>query len=65
MIRVIVYVRDAIIALALGWIGVTIQPVAVHEEACPLKGADAAAMCTSVRTPSFDVGADTMSCPGE
>ena len=65
MIRVIVFVRDMIIALALGWIGVTIQP-AVHEEACPLKGADAA-MCTSARTPGFQVDGATggASCGGD
>ena len=64
MIRVIVFVRDMIIALALGWIGVTIQP-AVHDEgACPLKGADAA-MCTSARTPGFQVDGATANCPNE
>ena len=66
MIRVIVFVRDMIIALALGWIGVTIQPAA-REQACPLKGplkgADAA-MCAPTRTPGFRV-AGAPGCTGD
>jgi hypothetical protein len=57
MIRVVIFVRDMVIALALAWIGVTIEPV--REEACPNKGADAAPaamMCTGARAPSFSVG---------
>ena len=62
MVRVMVFLRDLIISLALGWIGVTIQPAA-RENACPLKGADAA-MCTSARTPGFSVNeARQVSCP--
>ncbi|MDX2234961.1 MAG: hypothetical protein NW200_10750 [Hyphomonadaceae bacterium] len=57
MIRVVMFVRDMVIALALGWIGVTIQPAPPAEEACPVKGVDSvAAICTNgARAPSFDV----------
>lgn len=55
MFRVVVLLRDLVIALALGWIGVTIVPAA-EEAACPVKGADSApAVCTSARAPSFNV----------
>lgn len=56
MFRVAIFVRDLLIALALGWIGVSIEPV--REEACTkVKGADtAAAMCTGGRpAASFSV----------
>lgn len=56
MIRVVMFVRDMVIALALGWIGVSIQPA--KEEACPVKGADSAPamMCSGgARAPSFNV----------
>ena len=64
MVRIVIFVRDFVIAMALGWIGVSIEPVA-REEACTLKGADAV-MCTSVsRNPSFSVSnVSDAGCPG-
>ena len=64
MVRIIIFVRDFVIALALGWIGVSIEPAA-REQACTLKGADAA-MCTSARNPSFNATsvAGEAGCPG-
>ncbi len=64
MVRIVIFVRDFVIALALGWIGVSIEPAA-REEVCTLKGADAA-MCSSARTPSFSVTsvANEAGCPG-
>jgi hypothetical protein len=53
MVRVMVFVRDFVIALALGWIGVSIAP-APREESCALKGAEAA-LCPSARAPAFDL----------
>jgi hypothetical protein len=56
MLRVAMFVRDMVIALALGWIGISIEPV--REEACTkVKGADTAvAMCTGGRAgASFNV----------
>lgn len=56
MVRAAIFVRDLVIALALAWIGVSIEPV--REEACTkVKGADTAvAMCTGARsTASFSV----------
>lgn len=55
MLRVVVFVRDMVIALALGWIGVTIEPA--KEKACAVEGADSApvSMCVGQRAPSFDV----------
>jgi hypothetical protein len=55
MLRVVMFIRDMVIALALGWIGVTIEPA--KEKACPVEGADAApvAMCVGQRAPSFSV----------
>ncbi len=65
MVRIIIFVRDLAIALALGWIGVSIEPVA-REEACTLKGADAAMCTSSSRNPSFSVSnvASEAGCPG-
>jgi hypothetical protein len=56
MIRVVVVVRDMLIALALGWIGVSIER-APEDAACEVKGADSVvAMCTGgARAPSFNV----------
>jgi hypothetical protein len=51
MVRAFVFVRDLVIALALGWIGVTLEPVA--EKSCPAAGADSApSLC---RGPGFEV----------
>lgn len=52
MIATLIVVRDMIIALALSWIGVSVEPA--KTEPCPLKGADAG-MC-SQRTAGFDTG---------
>lgn len=55
MMRTAIFVRDLLIALALGWIGVNIEPV--REESCSqVKGVDVAApMCTGARNASFSV----------
>ena len=54
MIRLAVFVRDMVIALALAWIGVSIEPV--REETCSkVKGADTVAAMCQARGPSFDV----------
>lgn len=50
MIAALIVVRDMIIALALSWIGVSVQPT--QTEPCSLKGADAG-MC-SQRGAGFD-----------
>lgn len=50
MIAALIAVRDMIIALALSWIGVSVEPV--KTEPCALKGADAG-MCTP-RGAGFD-----------
>jgi len=51
MVRAAMFVRDLVIALALAWIGVTIEPV--REQACTkVKGADTAVvanMCSGGR----------------
>lgn len=52
MIAALIVVRDMIIALALGWIGVSVAPA--KQEPCTLKGADAG-MC-SERAAGFDAG---------
>ena len=52
MIAVLIVVRDMIIALALSWIGVSVEPVATKAEPCALKGADAG-MCAQ-RSVGFD-----------
>lgn len=64
MVRIMIFARDFVIALALGWIGVSIEPAA-REEVCTLKGSDAA-MCSTARTPSFSVSSVTgeAACPG-
>ena len=51
MIAALIVVRDMIIALALSWIGVSVEPV--KTEPCALKGADAG-MCHQ-RTAGFNV----------
>jgi hypothetical protein len=56
MMRTAIFVRDLLIALALGWIGVNIEPV--REETCSkVKGVDSAApaMCKGARAASFSV----------
>ena len=65
MVRIVMFVRDLVIALALGWIGVSIEPAA-REEACTLKGADAAMCASASRHPSFSVStvAGEAGCPG-
>jgi len=50
MIAALIVVRDMLIALALSWIGVSIEPS--KTEPCTLKGADAG-MC-SERSAGFD-----------
>jgi hypothetical protein len=63
MVRVMVFVRDFVIALALGWIGVSITP-APREESCALKGPDIA-LCASTRAPTFNLESRVrdMGCP--
>lgn len=50
MVAALIVVRDMIIALALSWIGVSVEPA--KTEPCALKGADAG-MC-SQRGAGFD-----------
>lgn len=57
MIAALIVVRDMIIALALNWIGVSVEPVATKSEPCALKGADAG-MCTQ-RGVGFDASGCT------
>jgi len=52
MIAALIVVRDMIIALALSWIGVSVEPA--KTEPCALKGADAG-MC-SQRGAGFETG---------
>ncbi len=54
MISALIVVRDMIIALALSWIGVSVEPA--RTEPCSLKGADAG-MCGQ-----RGVGFDSSSC---
>lgn len=66
MIRAVVLLRDLVIALALGWIGVSIDPVKepVTETACAVKGADAPPqMCA--RAPGFSVAGFGMELAAE
>lgn len=52
MVAALIVVRDMVIALALSWIGVSVEPA--KTEPCALKGADAG-MC-SQRAAGFDSG---------
>ena len=52
MIAALIVVRDMIIALALSWIGVSVEPA--KTEPCALKGADAG-ICGQ-RSAGFDAG---------
>lgn len=64
MIRTAIFIRDLVIAVALAWIGVHIEPA--REQACQtVKGADAAPMCTPARGASFDVAGFGVEMAGE
>lgn len=57
MIAALIVVRDMIIALALSWIGVSVEPA--KTEPCPLQGADAG-MCNQ-RTAGFNANSCDLS----
>ena len=56
MITALLAVRDMIIAFALSWIGVSVEPAATKAEPCALRGADAG-MCSQGA-----VGFDASNC---
>lgn len=55
--RWLVIVRDTLLALALGWIGISIEPAAPPaEKVCPASSGASPASCTGARTPSLSIG---------